>query len=106
MSPDNFDNTKSIFFCSCSQDSYIRIWNLTKLEKNDLSKLADDINTSKANSIYDEYKSKTSYVIKIPIHNKEKINLTNEFEYYNITLESVLSGHEDVVSSVAEPRKA
>ena len=101
VSPDNFDNTKSIFFCSCSQDSYIRIWNLTKLEKNDLSKLADNINTSKANSIYDEYKSKTSYVIKIPIHNKEKINLTNEFEYYNITLESVLSGHEDVVSSVA-----
>ena len=100
ISPEKFDNVKSITFCSCSQDSYIRLWNITKLEKNNLSKLADDINTTKANSIYDEYKSKTSYVIKVPIHDKERINITNEYEYYNITLDSVLSGHEDAVSSV------
>ena len=101
VSPEKFDDTKNIFFCSCSQDSYIRVWNVSNLEKkNFLSKLADSINSSKTNSIYDEYKSKTSYVIKVPIHDKEKINITNEYQYYNITLDSVLSGHEDVVSSV------
>ena len=100
VSSEKFDNVNSIFFCSCSQDSYIRVWNVTKLEKNDLSKLADNVNTLKTNSIYDEYKSKTSYVIKVPIHDKEKITINNEYEYYNITLDSVLSGHEDVVSSV------
>ena len=100
VSPEKYDDAKSIFFCSCSQDSYIRVWNTTKLDKNDLSTLADNLNTSKTNSIYDEYKSKTSYVIKVPIHDKEDINLKNKYEYYNITLDSVLSGHEDVVSSV------
>ena len=98
VSPEQFDDAKSIFFCSCSQDSYIRVWNTTKLDKNNLSTLADNINTSKTNSIYDEYKSKTSYVIKVPIYDKEKIDL--KYEFYNITLDSVLSGHEDVVSSV------
>ena len=88
------------FFCSCSQDSYIRIWNVTKLEKNELSTLANNINASKTNSIYDEYKSKTSYVIKVPIHDKEKLTPINNYDYYNITLDSVLSGHEDAVSSV------
>ena len=34
----------------------------------------------------------------MPLHDSEK-NLS-KFEYYNITLDSVLSGHEDVVSSV------
>ena len=60
--------------------------------------MAKNVNTLKTNSIYDEYKSKTSYVIKVPFYNNEK-NLS-EYEYYNITLDSVLSGHEDVVSSV------
>ena len=35
--------------------------------------LNNNVNTLKTNSIYDEYKSKTSYVIKVPIHDKEKI---------------------------------
>jgi WD40 repeat protein len=46
--------------------------------------------------LYDEYKSKTSYVINVDNSTKD----TNENEYYNITLDSVLSGHEDAVSSV------
>jgi elongator complex protein 2 len=100
VSPEKFDDTNSIFFCSCSQDTYIRIWNVTKLENNNLSTLANNVNALKTNSIYDEYKSKTSYVIKVPIHDKEKLTMNYECEYYNITLESVLSGHEDVVSSV------
>ena len=98
VSNELFDNVNSIFFCSCSQDTFIRVWNVTKLEKNELTDMANNINTLKSNSIYDEYKSKTSYVIKVPLHDSEK-NLS-KFEYYNITLDSVLSGHEDVVSSV------
>ena len=98
LSPEKFDNVNNISFCSCSQDTYIRVWNITKLEKNELSEMAKNVNTLKTNSIYDEYKSKTSYVIKVPIHNNEKNLIENE--YYNITLDSVLSGHEDVVSSV------
>ena len=98
VSPELYDNVNNIFFCSCSQDSFIRIWSLTKLEKNDLSEMANNINALKSNSIYDEYKSKTSYVIKIPIHDTEKI--LSKYEYYNITLDSVLSAHEDAVSSV------
>ena len=98
LSPENFDNVNNISFCSCSQDTFIRVWNVAKLEKNELSEMAKNVNTLKTNSIYDEYKSKTSYVIKVPFYNNEK-NLS-EYEYYNITLDSVLSGHEDVVSSV------
>ena len=98
VSPDNYDNVNNIFFCSCSQDSFIRIWNITKLEKNDLSEMANNINELKTNSIYDEYKSKTSYVIKVPLYDTEK--LLSKYEYYNITLDSILSGHEDVVSSI------
>ena len=98
VSNELFDNVNNIFFCSCSQDTFIRVWNVTKLEKNELTDMANNINTLKSNSIYDEYKSKTSYVIKVPLHDSEK-NLS-KFEYYNITLDSVLSGHEDSVSSV------
>ena len=98
VSPELFDNTNNIFFCSCSQDTFIRVWNVTKLEKNDLSEMANNVNALKSNSIFDEYKSKTSYVIKVPLHDTEK-NLIKH-EYYNITLDSVLSGHEDVVSSI------
>ena len=91
-------NSKSIFFCSASQDNYIRIWNITKLEENSLNAIADKININKTNSIYDEYKSKTSYVIKV----EKDENNTNliEYDYYNITLESILQGHEDSVSSI------
>ena len=60
--------------------------------------MANNINSMKSNSIYDEYKSKTSYVIKIPVYDTEK--LLSKYEYYNIILDSVLSGHEDAVSSV------
>ena len=98
VSSELFDNVNNIFFCSCSQDTFIRVWNVTKLEKNNLSEMANNVNALKSNSIYDEYKSKTSYVIKVPLHDTEKIS--SKFEYYNITLDSVLSGHEDVVSSI------
>ena len=98
VSPEIFDNVNNIFFCSCSQDSFIRVWNINKLEKNELSEMANNINSMKSNSIYDEYKSKTSYVIKIPAYDTEK--LLSKYEYYNIILDSVLSGHEDAVSSV------
>ena len=98
VSPEIFDNVNNIFFCSCSQDSFIRVWNINKLEKNELSEMANNINSMKSNSIYDEYKSKTSYVIKIPVYDTEK--LLSKYEYYNIILDSVLSGHEDAVSSV------
>ena len=89
--------SEALFFCSCSQDSYIRTWNVSKLTANELSSMADKVNVNKTNSIFDEYKSKTSYVIDVDIDdakgNKSK-------EYYNITLDSVLSGHEEAVSSV------
>ena len=98
VSPEIFDNVNNIFFCSCSQDSFIRVWNINKLEKNELSEMANNINSMKSNSIYDEYKSKTSYVIKIPAYDTEK--LLSKYEYYNIILDSVLSGHEDALSSV------
>ena len=93
VSPEKFDDANNLFFCSCSQDSYIRTWNVTKLEPNKFSSLVSEINTTETNSIYDEYKSKTSYVIQTKINERKT-------EYYNITLDSVLSGHEDSVSSV------
>lgn len=88
-------NSDMITFCSCSQDNYIRTWNVTKLKENEYSSMADKVNVNKTNSIFDEYKSKTSYVIKVETNIEKK-----EYEYYNITLDSVLSGHEDSVSSV------
>ena len=97
ISPFTHDSNK-YFFCSCSQDSYIRIWNMQKLSNED--SLIKNLNINNNNNdisnesnIFDEYKSKTSYIIKI-----EKDN--NNIEYYNITLESILSGHEDAISSV------
>ena len=36
----------------------------------------------------------------MPIHDKEKSTPINDYDYYNITLDSVLTGHEDMMSSV------
>lgn len=96
ISPQTHSDVNNVIICSCSQDSYIRIWNVSKLKENELTVMADKVNINKTNSIYDEYKSKTSYVINVDNSTKD----TNENEYYNITLDSVLSGHEDAVSSV------
>lgn len=84
------DNTKDIYFASCSQDTYIRVWHVVKLSNNDMLNLAHNAKGSlQSLSVFDEYKSKTSYVIK-----------TEKDDYYNIILDSVLSGHEESVSSV------
>ena len=69
------------------EDSLIKNLNINNKNENEISKEKDS-------NIFDEYKSKTSYIIKM-----EKDN-NNDIEYYNITLESILSGHEDSVSSV------
>ena len=70
-----------------SKYSCIHLWNVRKLEKKELPTLNNNINASKTNSIYDEYKSNTSHVIKVLlIHDKEKLTPINEHDYYNITL--------------------
>ncbi len=83
------DDTDELYFASSSQDTYIRIWHVVELKSNEIKSMADTINQKGSLSIFDEYKSKTSYVIK-----------TEKDEYYNIILDSVLSGHEESVSSV------
>jgi len=83
------DGSKEIFFASSSQDTYIRIWHVVELNSSEIKSMADTINQKGSLSIFDEYKSKTSYVIK-----------TEKDEYYNIILDSILSGHEESVSSV------
>jgi WD40 repeat protein len=82
------DNCKSLQIASSSQDTYIRIWNIAKMSQDDIKALTETLKQTNI-TIFDEYKSKTSYVIH-----------TENEEYYNITLDSVLSGHEDSVSSV------
>lgn len=83
------DKTNEIIFASASQDNYIRLWTIVPLNKTEIKTIAETINTKGSLSIFDEYKSKTSYVIK-----------TDKDEYFNLILESVLSGHEESVSSV------
>eukprot|EP00340_Litonotus_pictus_P006056 CAMPEP_0170527956 /NCGR_PEP_ID=MMETSP0209-20121228/13442_1 /TAXON_ID=665100 ORGANISM="Litonotus pictus, Strain P1" /NCGR_SAMPLE_ID=MMETSP0209 /ASSEMBLY_ACC=CAM_ASM_000301 /LENGTH=740 /DNA_ID=CAMNT_0010818857 /DNA_START=166 /DNA_END=2384 /DNA_ORIENTATION=- len=72
---------------TCSQDTYIRLWSLKKLTPNEVlifgSRKKDNI------TVFDEYKSQTSFVFSL-----------NENEMYHILLESVLSDHEEPVSSV------
>jgi WD40 repeat protein len=83
------DDTQSLLFASCSQDTNIRLWQVIPLNNKDIKFMAETINTKGSLSIFDEYKSKTSYVLK-----------TERDEFYNIILDSVLSGHEESVSSV------
>jgi WD40 repeat protein len=72
------DSTDEFYFATCSQDTYIRIWQVNKLSTIQ----------NPTNDVFEEYKSKTSYVISA------------SEDFYNITLDSVLSGHEEAVSSV------
>lgn len=83
------DDTKELFFATCSQDTYIRVWHTIKLNSGEIQNMAETINQKGSLSVFDEYKSKTSYVIK-----------TESEDYYNIVLDSVLSGHEESVSSI------
>lgn len=80
---------KDMLFASCSQDTYIRLWHVTKISKEEIDKLVSNMNKKEASSIYEEYKTKMSYVFR-----------TKEQEYFNIVLDSVLAGHEEPVSSV------
>ncbi len=75
------DPTDEFYFATCAQDTYIRIWHVNQLEKH--SNIPEN-----THDVFEEYKSKTSYV------------LAADEEYYNITLDSVLSGHEEAISSV------
>jgi len=80
---------KNLLFASCSQDTYIRLWLVSKITQDEIEKLIANKNMKKASSIYEEYKTKMSYVFR-----------TKEQEYFNIVLDSVLAGHEEPVSSV------
>ena len=80
---------KDLVFASCSQDTYIRLWHVSKISKEEIEKLVANMTKKEASSIYEEYKNKMSYVFK-----------TKEQEYFNIVLDSVLAGHEEPVSSV------
>jgi WD40 repeat protein len=80
---------KDFLFASCSQDTYIRLWHVSKISKEEIDQLVANMNNKNATSIYEEYKTKMSYVFR-----------TKDQEYYNIVLDSVLAGHEEPVSSV------
>jgi WD40 repeat protein len=66
---------------SCSQDSYIRIWKIQPL-----SNISDGMG---GHEDLQKYESKTSFVLKDE----------GESKIYNITLESILAGHQESVSS-------
>lgn len=80
---------KDLMFASCSQDSYIRLWHVAKITQEEIDFLVENIEKKGNTGIYEEYKTKMSYVIK-----------TKDQNYFNIVLDSVLSGHEESVSSV------
>ena len=72
---------------TCSQDSYVRLWSIKSLSKEEVEVYKS---SKKENlTVFDEYKAQTSYVFK-----------ADDNEYYHILLESILSDHEDSVSSV------
>lgn len=82
--------SKDFLFASSSQDSYIRLWRISKISKEEIDKLAENMKKiNDSSSIYEEYKTKMSYIFN-----------TKEQEYYNIVLDSILSGHEESVSSI------
>jgi hypothetical protein len=71
---------------SCSQDSYIRIWKIQPLGNISQSMGGHGL----VGGDLKKYESKTSFVLQ-----EEE-----ESQVYNITLESVLAGHQEAVSSV------
>ena len=82
-----------IYFSAHGYIIHTFIFGMLKIRKKlIINTIVNNINASKINSIYDEYKSKSSYVIKMPIHDKEKLTPINDYDYYNITLDSVLTG--------------
>jgi len=70
-----------MMIATCSQDCYIRLWSVVEIKLED--------NVKDRSEIFEEYKSKTSYVLKV-----------DNGKFYNILLDSVLLGHEESVSSV------
>ena len=80
-------NKNLMMIATCSQDCYIRLWNVVeiKIDKQDLEKE----NAIDRSEIFEEYKTKTSYVLKV-----------DNGKFYNILLDSILLGHEESVSSV------
>jgi len=80
---------KEFLFASCSQDTFIRIWHISKISKEEIDVLASNLNSKTTNTIYEEYKTKMSYVFR-----------TKEQDYFNIVLDSILGGHEEPISSV------
>jgi WD40 repeat protein len=85
----NITNNTERLFASSSQDSYIRLWSISKISKEEIDKLIENMETKKNNTIYEEYKNKMSYLFR-----------TKDQDYYNIVLDSVLGGHEESVSSI------
>ena len=77
----SFPDFKQKFIASCAQDFNIRVWSIKKIENVPIN--------DKKNGIFEEYSNKTSFVLKTEFNKN-----------YNVLLDSVLSGHEDSVSSV------
>ena len=72
------------FMASCSQDSYIRLWKIQPL-----SNISEAMGGHEGD-LLQKYESKTSFILKDEL----------EIKIFNITLESVLAGHQESVSTV------
>jgi len=70
-----------MMIATCSQDCYIRLWNVVEIKLED--------NVKDKSEIFEEYKTKTSYVLKV-----------DNGKFFNILLDSVLLGHDEPVSSI------
>ncbi len=69
---------------TCSQDCYIRLWSIVEIKLDDIVK-----EDKERQEIFEQYKTKTSYVLKV-----------DNGKFYNIILDSVLLGHDESVSSI------
>lgn len=81
------DEFSPSFIGSSSQDTYVRLWSIKKLSQNEIFLL--NTKSKMSISVFDEYSFQTSYIFN-----------TSSSDYYHILLESILSDHEDSVSSV------
>lgn len=72
---------------SSSQDTYVRLWSIRKLSADEVKIL--NSRTKENITIFDEYESQTSYTFGM-----------NENLQFHVLLESILSDHEESVSSV------
>lgn len=81
------DEFSPSFIASSSQDTYVRLWSIKKLSQNETFILKT--RSKQSISVFDEYAFQTSYTFN-----------TSSSDYYHILLESILSDHEDSVSSV------